>query len=170
MLCDGVVTLDAFTLADIDAHVAGEDDEMARRFGWWPKRSTPETVRTAIERWTDDWKHGGTTRVFAVRDAITRELVGHCELRLKPERIAHASYSTVQHARRRGFASRALAVMTAWAFRELDISRIELYIEPDNVGSRAVAVRAGFHEQEILRSHLPIGDEFRDAIVYVKLG
>ena len=33
----------------------------------------------------------------------------------------------------------------------------------------AVAVRAGFHEHEILRSHLPIGDELRDAVVYVKL-
>jgi len=164
-----VVVLDAFTLADIDAHVAGEDDEMARRFGWWPKRSTPENVRTAIERWTDDWKHGGTTRVFAVRDAITRELVGHCELRLKPERIAHASYSTLHHARRRGFASRALVLATAWAVRELDITRVELYIEPDNVASRAVAIRAGFREHEILRSHLPMGDEFKDAIVYVKL-
>ncbi|HEV7557716.1 MAG TPA: GNAT family protein [Kofleriaceae bacterium] len=161
--------LDAFTLADVDVHVAGEDDEMARRFGWWPKRSTSETVRAAIERWTDEWKHGGTTRVFAVRDATTLDLVGHCELRLKPERIAHASYSTLHQARRRGFASRALVLVTAWGIRELDLARIELYIEPDNIASRAVALRAGFREHETLRSHLPMGDEFRDAILYVKL-
>jgi RimJ/RimL family protein N-acetyltransferase len=142
---------------------------MARRFGYWPNRSTADNVRTAIERWTDDWKHGGTTRVFAVRDAATLELVGHCELRLKPDRIAHASYSTHAHARGRGFASRALVLATTWAIRELDVARFELYIEPDNLASRRVAVRAGFREHELLRSHLPMGDEFRDAIVYVKL-
>jgi hypothetical protein len=32
--------------ADEEA-AAGEDEETARRFGWWPARSTEETVRAA---------------------------------------------------------------------------------------------------------------------------
>jgi hypothetical protein len=50
-LTDGAVVLDAFTLDDADPHLAGEDEEHARRFGWFPRSSTPETVRSAIVRW-----------------------------------------------------------------------------------------------------------------------
>ena len=39
------------TEQDAAAHVAGEDEETARRFGWWPERSTEETVRAAYADW-----------------------------------------------------------------------------------------------------------------------
>jgi hypothetical protein len=41
------VILNAHNDSEIAAHVAGEDDETARRFGWWPAYSTEETVRAA---------------------------------------------------------------------------------------------------------------------------
>lgn len=50
-LTDGVVILDAYVLADVEAHIAGEDEEHARRFGWHPERSTARTARSAILRW-----------------------------------------------------------------------------------------------------------------------
>ncbi|MBA2384151.1 MAG: hypothetical protein H0V68_05750 [Actinobacteria bacterium] len=53
-LSDGVVVLDAFTLDDVSAHLAGEDEEQARRFGWHPARSTEEGVRRAILRWEEE--------------------------------------------------------------------------------------------------------------------
>jgi hypothetical protein len=49
-LHDGVITLNRHTDGDIPAHLAGEDEETARRFGWWPKTSTPATVRDAFAR------------------------------------------------------------------------------------------------------------------------
>ena len=148
-LTDGVVVLDGFTLDDVDAHLAGEDRETAIRFGWWPKQSTRDTVTTAIRDWTDAWANAGSMRAFAVRIAPTRELVGHCELRIKADGIAHVSYSTGSAHRRRGHASRALRLLAAWAFRELDIGRLELYVEPDNVASRGVARNAGFVEEGV---------------------
>ena len=47
-LTDGVVRLDGLTLEDVEAHLAGADEETARRLGWWPKTSTVETVSLAI--------------------------------------------------------------------------------------------------------------------------
>ena len=38
VLTDGVVRLNGFSLRDAAAHLAGEDDEQARRFGWYPNR------------------------------------------------------------------------------------------------------------------------------------
>ena len=33
---DGIIFLNRYTDDDIPAHLAGEDEETARRFGWWP--------------------------------------------------------------------------------------------------------------------------------------
>lgn len=75
-LIEGVVQLDEFGPGDVDVHLVNEDEEMARRFGWWPNRSTTHHVRVAFDHWAGCW--------------------------------ASASYAVGPHARRRGFASRAL--------------------------------------------------------------
>jgi len=168
-LTDGVVRLDEFGAGDVDSHLANEDEELARRFGWWPKRSTAHHVRAAFDRWAESWASGGAIRAFAVRDVATATLVGSCELRLEDDQIARASYSIGPQARRRGFASRALELVARWAFEGLGIARIELYIEPDNAGSRGVARRCGFREEGVLRARIVIGDARRDAVLYARL-
>ena len=152
-LTDGVVVLDGFSPADVAAHLAGEDDEQARRFGWWPRRSTGETVRATIERRIAEWAEGRARRAFAVRDAATGELVGGCELRVLQPGFAEASYWTFPAYRGRGFASRALELACRFAAAELGVDRVELLIEPDNEASLRVARRAGF---------LPIGTKVDD--------
>jgi RimJ/RimL family protein N-acetyltransferase len=161
-LTDGTVVLDAFRLTDAQSHLAGEDDELARRFGWFPRRSTLARARETIERWQAEWSNQGLTRCFATRladggeradrgeradggeRAESGELVGGCELRLRPDRTASMSYWTFPHHRRRGLASRAVRLAAEYAFACLDVTEIELYIEPDNAGSLGVARAAGF--------------------------
>jgi RimJ/RimL family protein N-acetyltransferase len=149
-LTDGVIVLDGFTLDDLPAHLAGEDEEHARRFGWHPARSTPETVRAAILRWQENWRTGGSTRAFAMRDARTGGLVGGCEVRLRELGLAHMSYWTFPAHRRRGLATWAVRLACAYAFTELAVERMELRIEADNVASRRVARRAGFREDGVV--------------------
>ena len=61
---DGTVVLDAFQPEDADSHLAGEDEEQARRFGWFPRRSTLARVRATIDRWHDHWLTQGLGRCF----------------------------------------------------------------------------------------------------------
>ena len=164
-----MVRLDSFMLEDVEAHLAGEDEETAHRFGWWPKRSTPETVASAIRRWNDAWATSGPTRVFAVRNASTGQLMGHCELRYKEAGIAHVSYSTGCAHRGRGYASRALRLLSAWAFRDAGVERLELYVEPDNAASPSVAHNAGFQQEGLLRMQGRGGAGRHDMILYAKL-
>lgn len=168
-LTDGVVLLDAHTLADAEAHLAGEDEEQARRFGWYPARSTLDGIRAAFARWLEAWSAGGATRAFAMREVAGGALAGGCEIRLKDEAIAHLSYYTFPAFRRRGLAARAVRLACAYAFAELGVERAELYIEPDNIASRGVARRARFTEEGLLRGQARFGNERRDMVLYARL-
>jgi RimJ/RimL family protein N-acetyltransferase len=147
-LTDAVIRLDGLTLADAAAHLAGEDEEQARRFGWYPKRSTEEQVRAFIVRQAASWRDGGPTRVFATRLVETGVLAGGCEIRLKGAGLAEMSYWTFPARRGQGLARRAVLLACAYTFAELRVQRIELHVAPDNLASRGVARAAGFAEVE----------------------
>jgi RimJ/RimL family protein N-acetyltransferase len=142
-LTDGVIVLNGYTSDDVAAHLAGEDEETARRFGWWPETSTEATVRETFDRWAHNWETAGPTRAFAAREVATGTLVGGCELRLEP-RPAEVSYWTVATQRRRGHASRALALLLRYA-RSIGVAEVEANVAEDNQASRRVAERTGFH-------------------------
>jgi RimJ/RimL family protein N-acetyltransferase len=104
-------------------------------------------VRAAIDRWRGGWKSEGDTRAFALREARSGALAGGCELRLREDERADLSYWVFPAYRGRGLALRAVRIACEWAFVDLAVQTIELYIEPDNAPSRAVAHRAGFSEE-----------------------
>lgn len=158
-LSDGVVLLDLLQREDAVAQWEGEDEEQARRFGWYPERSTLARVTASIEDWRRQWEVGGPVRTFAVRDVARDVLVGGCQIRLKPLNGAQMSYWIFPPYRNQGLATRALRLGAAFAFEELGVDRVELEIEPDNEASRAVALGAGFTERGIVR-HREAGREF----------
>ena len=163
-LSDDVVVLDRHTDADVDAHLAGEDEEQARRFGWHPARSTVDSVRRALADWSADWASDGSSRTFAIRDH-SGTLAGGCQVRLQRD-VAELSYWVFPPFRRRTFATRALRLVSAWAFAELGVARLELHIEPDNAASRGAAEAAGFVEVGLLAKAEQIGGELRDMVLY----
>jgi RimJ/RimL family protein N-acetyltransferase len=142
-LTDGVIFLNGYTSDDIAAHLAGEDEETARRLGWWPQASTEASVRDAFSRWAHDWDAAGPTRTFAARKAASGRLVGGCELRLQPDGSAHVSYWTSASQRRRGYATRALDLLLRYA-RSIGVTRFEAHVAEDNLASRQVSEKAGF--------------------------
>jgi RimJ/RimL family protein N-acetyltransferase len=168
-LSDGVVVLDRHRLSDADAHLAGEDEEQARRFGWYPAASTRVGVRRAIRRWQRQWSSGGARRAFAIRDGQTGALAGGCEVRVGEDGLAEISYWVFPPFRGRGFARRAIGLACEWAFAELRVERMEIYVEPDNAASRSAALRAGFTEEGVLRARGRFGEERRDLVLYSRL-
>jgi RimJ/RimL family protein N-acetyltransferase len=140
---DGVVELGQFETSDIAAHLAGEDEETARRFGWWPETSTAETVRRAFEEWAAQWQTDGPIKTFAVRAIATGTLVGGCQLRRQADGAGHVSYWTGAAYRGRGYASRALVLLRHHAVSD-GVTALESHITADNHGSRTVSEHAGF--------------------------
>lgn len=142
-LSDGVVILTRYTDDDARAHVAGEDEETARRFGWWPRTLTEATAQDAIAGWARNWETSGPIRAFAVREQATERLLGGCELRIQPGGSAHVAYWTSAGDRGHGHATRGLTLLLSYA-RSIGFDEIEAHIAPDNDASRRVAEKAGF--------------------------
>jgi RimJ/RimL family protein N-acetyltransferase len=141
---DGVL-LNAHADGDATAHAAGEDEETARRFGWWPARSTEETVLAAYADWARNWRDDGPVRAFAARDPETGALLGGCELRIRPDGSANVSYWTHVGRRGRGHARNALALLLGYA-ASIGLCRLEAQVAADNHASRRVAEANGFSQ------------------------
>jgi ribosomal-protein-alanine N-acetyltransferase len=62
--------------------------------------------------------------------------------------------------------TRAVRLLSRWVFDNLPIERIQITVQPENEASRAVAERAGYAFEGILRSYIEIKDRPRDAAMY----
>lgn len=168
-ISDGTVTLTAFTIRDMGALVdANRDPEMAKRFDFPPGEPSPEPARRAIRRWQEGWRRRRLVG-FAVRDARSGDLIGGCEVRIGKDGIANLSYFTIPARRGEGIATRAARLAAGFAFGELQLERLEIRVETDNVASRAVAQGAGFRFEGILRSAGVYARGRRDMALYARV-
>ncbi len=123
--------------------------------------------KEAVERWQEEWRRGGPTRAFAVREVRTGAFIGGCEIRLGEAGVAAMSYWVIASQRRRGYATRAVRLASDYAFEELDLRLLELHIAADNAGSRGVARRAGFHHDPDAQPNL--GRLANDEVLYSRV-
>jgi RimJ/RimL family protein N-acetyltransferase len=116
-----------------------------------------EPVRPGFAHdWLERYRAGrrdGTAEAFAIAGP-GGEFLG---LAMAPvieagARQAELGYVVAPHARGRGVATRALALLTEWAFREARLQRLSLLISVDNEASKKVAQRNGYVLEGVLRS------------------
>jgi RimJ/RimL family protein N-acetyltransferase len=70
-------------------------------------------------------------------------------------------------ARRRGVCTRALRLLSQWALAELQLQRLDLITDPDNLASQRVAEKVGFRREGVLRAHLRHPDgRIRDSVMF----
>ena len=62
--------------------------------------------------------------------------------------------------------TRAVRLLSHWVFDSLAIERIQIAVQPENEASRAVAERAGYSFEGILRSYIEVKGRPRDAAMY----
>src|SRR4051794_24206729 len=129
----------------------------------------PAVVDVASARdWCDrgaDWASGGHA-TFSIVDAKDPSTylgnISLFDLALDP---AHAQgsvgYRVGPAHRGKGVATTALRTVTAWAFDDVRLFRIQLFHAVDNRASCAVADRVGYRLEGVLRSGATYGDGLR---------
>jgi RimJ/RimL family protein N-acetyltransferase len=101
----------------------------------------------------EEGRRAGTRDAFAIVDADGTFLgTGVAPAIDRTTRTVELGYTIMPSVRGKGIATRALALLTDWAFDSLDAERIELYISVENGASKRVAERNGYRYEGTLRS------------------
>jgi len=110
----------------------------------------------------------GEGYAFVISDDGTGAAVGFVGLWLRnlDEGKASLGYWVIAEERGLRRSEHALILVSRWALQDLQIPRLELYVEPWNEASWRTAERAGFLREGLLRSWQRVGDERRDMYVY----
>jgi RimJ/RimL family protein N-acetyltransferase len=167
-LTDGVVALRGWRDADAAAIAAMMDEpEIAR----YTRAPSPYRERDAVEwlalqpammrRHEELW--------LLVVDPASDELLGSMSLRFRGEGRGEFGYLLARPARGRGIGTRALRLFARWAFEEHGMERLEVLVQPGNQASIAMAERAGFRREGLLRSHSVIRGERVDMVMLALL-
>lgn len=170
-LGDGVVSLRAWRDDDVDAMVAALDDPDVSL--WIPVIPYPYRAEDArgfiavTERGAD----AGRTVAGAIVDATDGRLLGGIELGSisLTNASADVGYWVASSERGAGVATRATSLLVEWGFHEMQLDRIELLADVDNIASRRIARKLGFVEEGVLRSHLNTRRGRRDSVVHARL-
>ena len=65
-------------------------------------------------------------------------------------------YWVTASSRGRGICTRALRLLARHGLEELELQRLELITDPDNIASQRVAEKVGFRREGVLRAHCGI--------------
>jgi RimJ/RimL family protein N-acetyltransferase len=166
-LNDGDITLRLPADTDVDALVEACRDPEIPRWTQVPDDYQESDAREWLEMQARRRAAGSELHLVIV-DALDGSLLGSIGLAdiNWEDRRGSIGYWVVAHARRRGVATRAVTLLSAWGFDELGFGRIEIKTEPGNAISQRVAQRAGFTREGLLRSHALIKGRRRDMVVF----
>ena len=70
---------------------------------------------------------------------------------------------------RQGYMREAIEVMVHYAFRGLDLSRVEAACLPENTASRGVLEKSGFKYEGVAQSYLQINGRWRNHVLFANL-
>jgi RimJ/RimL family protein N-acetyltransferase len=107
----------------------------------------------------------GDALALAVIDTDDDALLASIDLRIRGEGRGEFGYVVASWARRRGVGTRALRLFSGYAFDQLGLARLELLVQPDNLPSLALAHRAGFTREGVLRMHSLVREGRRDMVM-----
>jgi RimJ/RimL family protein N-acetyltransferase len=165
-LRDDLIVLRPPTEGDADAITAAIQDPDIPRYTRIPSPYTREDAIRFIVDTIAHWRNG-TSQSLMITDAATGVITGgvgvHAGEHLEVREIG---YWVARDARRRGLATRAVRLVSRWVIPVLGLRRLELMTHVDNVGSQAVAERAGFTREGVLRSYATIGCGLADVVMF----
>jgi RimJ/RimL family protein N-acetyltransferase len=153
---DDAIALRPLAEEDIPALVAAVQDPEIPRWTSVPSPYTEDDARAFLRRAAD---------VSAILDVGSGEFLGTIGWRWVDGNVQFG-YWVKREARGRGVASRALRLLSRWAFAELGAARVQLLTEPENRASQRVAEKAGFRREAVLRSFIELKGVRKDAYMF----
>ncbi|MFG2622258.1 GNAT family N-acetyltransferase [Streptomyces sp. NPDC048507] len=154
-----------FAPSDEDEVYAAAQDPAIPRWTAVPSPYARSDARAFVgERVPAGWRED-TGYAFAVRLGAGGPLVAavavHVHLAFG-EKVYEIGYWATREHRGHGYTTEAVGAVARWAFTALGAARLEWRAEAGNTPSRAVAEKAGFRVEGLLRAALHHGGTVRD--------
>ncbi len=164
---DGVVSLRPLEPHDAVAIAEACRDPLIPRFTFMAENLTPERATEWIARRNEQWERGEVAGFAIIEAGDDQCFVGTVGLGVNVPRFSgEVFYWIASHARRRGWAVRAVRLISAWAFDDLALERLEILTHPENEASQRVAVAGGYRYEGTLRSHQPFKGSRMDSVLF----
>jgi RimJ/RimL family protein N-acetyltransferase len=161
-LRDGDLVLRPWTEDDVDALVAGcNDPDVAH---WIPTIPHPYTEADALAFIRGEVR--GDHDAMAIE--LDGQVVGGIGIGLNSNGYrATVGYWVAAASRGRGTCTRALRLLSRHALDDLEVQRVDLVTDPDNLASQRVAEKVGYRREGVLRAHLRHPDgRIRDSVMF----
>jgi [ribosomal protein S5]-alanine N-acetyltransferase len=160
-----------YALSDLSMVRQASADPLIPSISSVPQDYTDEKGRAYIERQHARATEGDGFSFVVAHEVDTDVGLGSIGLWLQEIESGRASigYWLVDGARGRGLAARALEAMVSFAFGELAVPRLHLFVEPWNVASARTAEAAGFTREATLRGWERIDGAQHDADCFALL-
>ena len=155
-----------FKMTDLDLVEKASLDPLIPLITSVPSRFSKEEGGAYIRRQWDRYDKN-TGYSFAIAKRNNDQAIGSVYLGLRNIEDGRASlgYWVVEDFRGMGVAKAVLMEIVKWARSDLNIPRLELYVEPWNVGSIKTAEFAGFEQEGLMRSWQKVGEQRKDMIM-----
>jgi RimJ/RimL family protein N-acetyltransferase len=169
-LSDGVVTLRVFRPDDIPPLQDNHGDEAVQAYMSIPLDQTIERTASWVTARAQAMEDGRDAS-FAIVDASSGELLGSIGVERSSDDpgIGSIGYWLFASARSKGVMTRALQLISAWAFAEMDLVRLEVTVHEPNIASQRVAEKAGYQREGLMRSIAVQHGRRVDLIMFARL-
>lgn len=169
-LSDGFIALRMLRTTDITLLHENLADEAVRAYMSIPLDQTIDGTARYVTTRAKAMEEGADAS-FAVTDALSGELLGTIgvERSCDDPAIASIGYWLFASARGRGVATRAVRVLTAWAFTALDLARLQITVHERNLASQRVAEKNGYLRECVMRSIAEQHGRRVDLIMFARL-
>jgi RimJ/RimL family protein N-acetyltransferase len=149
-LTDGIVAIRPLLAADAAAFARAfsDDPRLGVMIGVERDPTEAEIERQAIEE-----PRPGGLPALVVADARTLEFLGGIGLYRveRQHRRGEVGFWLAPSARGRGLGTRAVRLVTNWAFESLGFHRVEITTTPDNAATLTLAAGLGFTREGVMR-------------------
>jgi [ribosomal protein S5]-alanine N-acetyltransferase len=157
------IVLRPLDIADAEALFVAHGDPQVHKYWSAPAHASADETRAYVAETLAMNAH-----VWAITEA-GGEALGRVALFVLRDGVGEFGIILRRAAGGRGLASKALALIEAYAFDTLGLHRLAADIDPDNAASLALFQRAGFAREGLLRGNWKTHLGVRDTVMMGKL-
>ena len=166
-LSDGTVTLRPMHENDLPGLMEEGRDETTRRWVNVPIPYTEQHAREELTQLMGSWDDPTAPLAFTITERGSDQYRGVILLSTeRPPGIVEVAYGVHPAARRRGLVTRAIRLVSPWAFEALGAERLEGRTDPENIASQRALEQAGFTREGLERGSRSVQGVRKDMICW----